>query len=80
MGKGISGAQKDKRDTGSNAMSDIKKPCHDDPEYLCECYEDEITSTLLRIFSCDVLSHGGTWEDCRFGKDWKELEIKFEGD
>lgn len=75
MGKGISGAQKDKRDTGGNAMSDLKKPCHDDPEYVCECYERLYTG------GCLILLHGGTWEDCPKGKEWKEPEPPaFEGD
>lgn len=51
------------------------KLCHDDPEFVSDCLDGTMFAG-----GCEILRNGGTWEDCRFGKDWKEPEIKFEGD
>ncbi len=56
-------------------MSDLKKPCREDYCSITECYEGTDSES-----DCLILLHGGTWEDCVFGKGWKEPEIKFEGD
>lgn len=62
-------------------MTDLKKLCHDDPEFVTECYEDDIKAMRMSKNCCGVILHGGTWEDCRFGKDWKEPgPPAFEGD
>lgn len=66
----------DKIRGGNDMATNLKKPCYDNPKYPCECYEDYD----WRKSECLILLQGGAWEDCRFGKDWKEPEIKFEGD
>lgn len=71
--------RKPKKAKETQVVSDLKKPCHDDPEHVCECYDNLPTDCQYEW--CNILLHGGTWEDCSKGKDWKEPgPPAFEGD
>lgn len=61
-------------------ITNLKKPCHDDGTYPFDCCED-VDNQDMALNGCNILVHGGTWEDCRFGKKWKEPgPPAFEGD
>ena len=63
------------------ATEKLKKPCHDDPEHVTECYEDRVKKRLIIKKWCSIILQGGTWENCRHGGEWKEpAPPPFEGD
>ena len=59
----------------------MKKPCHDDPEHVTECYEDDVEKGITGKDECNGLFNFGTWKDCPKGRQWKEpAPPAFEGD